>query len=892
MAGTEDWNRAQDFPGQESQATYGNSTTMGVPSGRLEGDNGNTSADKKDLTNVSLSEVSQTDGSTNPAFRPVSAESRSWLPMHGASYANAPSGGLHDASMVSPSLDSPYSPPPATHISSQMSSFASRRPMQPMEFDESNAAYMSSGPGFGGAYASPYTPREAYHQHGRSTTETSQAYLLQTPPVTTEWTRESPTPPPYTPAGLPPKSPKRWFVWRPEWIMFVFLLLGLFAAIGHHLFYKALDDRLADNQVAMLRYGTILAFVAKAGFVAATVTAFRQRLWVTVRNKLLSVGALDSLFAATSDISALWNREIYQKAKICMLLAALVWITPLMVILTSNTLTVRLVNNIVDTKCPSVRTLNFTFEEIENFRQPTKVNGLYGLSVNLWNATTPNDTAPGWYDYYTAPHDLFQATASLGIFSKKVNAGDDAAHDVCGVGWNCSYTIEFVAPGYKCSEVASGVGSAVSNLGDSTPPFDTDILLPNGVNSYFVHATEGDYSSAQLKEVNPGGMPLNSDPSSWPPHLGAFRTEPIIWAGYSVMVDPSNPPANNTVAGWNESFIPKIFACEHYETQYKVNFTYEGKDQSTHIIDRTYLYPVMNTTYERGVEAIDGTNDNTTATPESNYVYPYPMNDTANTRRYRRLASFHSIGLTLRQVMNGTVNSASVPVPNANTKALQTKLLDPKNEWFPYPDLQDRVQSLYEDIILSMLSNHMLLSVVWAAKPWEISGDEPGNQTTLWPCTRTRWENRYHYVIRDLWIVYSCAFACAIVAVIMGTGAVLANEGRVYDTRFSSIVAATRGPALEKVAWHEDNGSDIRKMKVGYGLIHRARPLDAVAEDESSTSYTGASTPRESTGANTGAGAGGGAGATTTGQQRPRFGFGLEGDVRQTKRVGSFFQRA
>ncbi|ETS74393.1 hypothetical protein PFICI_14259 [Pestalotiopsis fici W106-1] len=874
MAGPEDWNRAQAFPGQESRVIYGHPTMTGVPAARLEGEDAKASANYKDLSTVSVSSVSQTGDSTNPSQRPVSRESRTWLPMQGANDSTSPSGGIHDAALISPPLESPYSPPPATHISSQMSSFASRRPMQPMEFEDSPAAYMSSGPGFGSAYASPYTPREAYHQHGRSTTETSQAYLLQTPPVTTEWTRESPTPPPYS-AGLPPKQPKRWFVWRPEWIMFVFLLLGLLAAVGHHIFYKALDDRLADNQVAMLRYGTILAFVAKAGFVAATVTAFRQRLWVTVRNKILSVGALDSLFAATSDITALWNREIYHKAKIAMLLAGLVWITPLIVILTSNTLTVRLVNNIVDTKCPSVRTLNFTFEEVENFRKPTKVNGLYGLSVNLWNATTLNDSLPGWYDYYTAPHDLFRATASLGIFSKKVNAVETIAHDICGVGWNCSYTIEFVAPGYKCTEVANGVNSAVQNLGDSTPPFNTSLLLPEGQYSYFVHSTEGDYSTAQLKEVWPGGMPLNSTPSSWPEHLGAFRTEPIIWAGYSVMVNQSNPPANNTVAGWNDAFIPKIFACEHYETHYKVNFTYEGKDQSTKVLERTFLYPVMNTTYQRGVDANDGTNDNTTATPESNYVYPYPMSNVTNTRRYRRLASFHSIGLTLREVMNGTVNSASVPVPNANTKALQTKLLDPKNEWFAYPDLQTRVQSLYEDIILSMLSNHMLVSVAWAAKPWEMSGDEPGNQTTLWPCTRTRWENRYHYVLRDLWIVYSCAFACAIVAVIMGTGAVLANEGRVYDTRFSSIVAATRGPALEKMAWHEDNGSDIRKMKVGYGLIHRARPLDAVAEDEAAS--TGASTPRE-----TGA---------TTAQQRPRFGFGLEGDVRQTKRVGSFFQR-
>ncbi|KAI4594050.1 hypothetical protein KJ359_008591 [Pestalotiopsis sp. 9143b] len=881
MAGPEDWNRA--FPGQESQskdqAAYENSSTAQGEAREIGGANASADSLKNNNSNLQRGDDSTFSDSQN---RPISAESRAWLPMQGARY-NDPSptadgaGVLHDANMVSPALDSPYNPPPATHISSQMStrSFGGRRPhmkpMQPMEFEDNYAPYHSLGSGgIGGAFASP---RGAYQHAGRTPSDTSQAFLLQTPPVTTEWSRDPPTPPPYT-AGLPPRQPsKRWFHWRPEWIMFVFLLFGLLAAVGHHIFYSTLDGRVADNQVTMLRYGTILAFAAKAGFVAATVTAFRQRLWVTVRNKLLSVGALDSLFAATSDVSALWNKEIYQKAKIAMLLAALVWVTPLMVILTSNTLTVRLVNNIVDTKCPSVRTLNFTFEEIEDFRTPTKVNGLYALSLNFWNTTTPNTSAEGWYDYYTAPTDLFKATASLGIFSKQVSAAADAAHDVCGVGWNCSYVIDFVAPGYKCSEQANGVGSTVQDFGNATAPFGTDILLPNGDYSYFVQATEGDYATAQLKEVSPGGMPLTDYP--WPKHLGAFRTEPIIWAGYATMNDPNNLPDNRTVAGWNESFVPKIFACEHYETQYKVNFTYEGKDQTTTVLDRKFLWPVMNTTYERGVDANDGTNDNTTATPESNYVYPYPMSDYDNTKRYRRLASFHSIGLVMRDVINGTLNSASVQVPVANSRALQTKLLNPKQQWFPYPDLQERVQDLYEDIILSLLSNHMLLSVVWAAKPWEISGDEPGNQTTLWPCTRTRWENRYHYVLRDLWIVYSCALACAIVAVIMGTGAVLENDGRVYDTRFSSIVAATRGPALEKVDWHEDKGSDIRKMKVGYGVIHRATPLEVVAEQEQ-TAYTGASTP----------------GASGEARQRPRFGFGLEGDVRQTKRAGTFFQRA
>lgn len=635
------------------------------------------------------------------------------------------------------------------------------------------------------------------------------------------------------------------------------------------MFYASLDGRIADNQLAMLRYGTVLSFAAKAGFVAAVITAYRQRIWVTVRNKLLSVGALDSLFAATDDVSALWNMEIYKKAKLAMGLASLVWLTPLVIILTSNTLLVESVENVNPTTCPGVRTLNFTGEELEDFRHPTKIDGLFGLSVNYWNKTTDTIEDKGWYDYYTGPTDLFRSTASLGIFSHQVAGAKNAALEICGSGWNCSYTIEFLAPGYRCSDQASGVDSTVQDLGDTKPPFGTDILLPRGAYSYYVHASKGDYAQAQLKEVGIGGLPPEGYP--FPKHLGAFRTEPVIWGGYAQRAHPDEaPPDNNTVAGWNESFIPKVFACEHYETAYTVNFTFEGKDQSTTVTDRKFLWPVQNTTFLPGVDANDGTNDNTTATPESGYVYPYPMSDFANTRRYRRLSTFHSIGFILRDVINGTLNSQSISTPVAVTKALQTKLLDPKQQWFPHADLKDLIQDLYEDIILSMFSNPLLLSLTWAAKPWEITGDRKGDDSTLWPCTKTRWENRYKYIARDLWIVYSCAFLCAVMAVVLGTAAVLENEGRLYDTRFSSIVAATRGPALERVMWKEDKGdlaSGVRKMKVGYGLIHRVNTLSVVPEE---TGYTGHGVGEEN--------------------GTPRFGFGLEGDVRQIRSPSSLFR--
>ncbi len=107
--------------------------------------------------------------------------------------------------------------------------------------------------------------------------------------------------------------------------MYVLLLFGLAFIVGHHAYYQVMEDRPADKLTVVLRYGSALAFAAKACLMSAVIYAYRQRLWMTVRGKMLSVAALDSLFAATEDLTAMWNLEIYKRAKVAIALATLVW---------------------------------------------------------------------------------------------------------------------------------------------------------------------------------------------------------------------------------------------------------------------------------------------------------------------------------------------------------------------------------------------------------------------------------------------------------------------------------------------------------------------------------------------------------------------------------------
>ena len=499
--------------------------------------------------------------------------------------------------------------------------------------------------------------------------------------------------------------------------------------------------------------------------------------------------------------------------------------------------------------CSGVRTLNFTFEGTYDWREPIKIDNFYARSVSVWNTTkSPNIADKDYFDYYTGPSPAFVQTATIGAFMDEAVMRKNANVDICGSGWNCSYEITFVAPGYECTELARGVASKAGKLeqssGTISPPIDTDMLVPTGSYSYLVHATGGGYSPVQMKDVAPGGwLPNITNSSEYPSHLGALRTEPVLWVSYAEITDPTKPIPKKSDPEWNTSFTPVLAACEHLEASYRVRFTYTDSLQTTEVLNRTFIRPIINTTYVPNLDAKDGTEDNTTATPVENYIVP------ANGSLYRLTAAYHSMGHMLRYFVNGTVEiEGDLVNPIANTNAIQTgsRLLDTGNNWFAHANLTSRIQTFYEDMILSILSNPQFAAVVWAADTGVQSGmAAPSSLSLRYPCERWRTANVYKYNSRDLWIVYGIAVLLTVVGVTTGVWAIHENGGASRDTRFSSIVAASRGPALDRVRFAGGGGDgggggtsgsrkhgvhhackvsrDVMGLKVGYGVLKLRR---------------------------------------------------------------------
>jgi hypothetical protein len=458
-----------------------------------------------------------------------------------------------------------------------------------------------------------------------------------------------------------------------------------------------------------------------------------------------------------------------------------------------------------------------------DWRDPPRPFGLPELSFSFWNNTneTASTMAPfnsGYFDYYTAPSSPIEQTATISALLQRTVLETTTAMDICGSGWNCSYSISFIAPGYQC----------LDGTKDSNNPFNASWLLPDGDASYIVHATNGEYASVQMENLTSHGVPPSTP---FPKHLGAFRMEPVIYFGYAQIIDPTiSLPPNRTSdpVAWGKAFNHSIYACEHYETNYTILLNHTSAGLHSVVTQRQFLNKVVNTVYDPSTPANDGTLDNTTAIPEDNYVYP------TDTARYRKVAAYHSIGLQLRNYLNGTILFEQTNAPQGNTEALKTKLIDPKT-YLVLPNTLELLDSFYLDMILSLFSKPQFLVVAWAANGLSSGTGTTNDTALLYPCTKTRFLNRFEYSRRDLWIVYGLAIVLSGIGVVFGTLALSQNEFHERNIRFSSIVAATRARCMDELAWAKSNKyglvpEELYDAKLGYGrVVNEVGPGDEAA---------------------------------------------------------------
>ncbi|KAL1798602.1 hypothetical protein ACET3X_002639 [Alternaria dauci] len=383
----------------------------------------------------------------------------------------------------------------------------------------------------------------------------------------------------------------------------------------------------------------------------------RQRIWYTFRRKAMTINGIDGLFSATEDPTQFFlNWEMIRNGKLATLMAACTWLLPLASVLSPASLTSEL-RTFNDTATCSVATLNFTQESTYDFRDRSK---LLLKSLNFYNTTESageekQDSGDGsYFDYYDQPSKNARRLAFSSVYMQKPQARENASTAFCGSGWNCTYTIGFIAPGYKCDDIDDASGSTASfNLAD---------IAPNGRLVYTADVDQGEYG--------------HQDPGNGT-SLGVLESEPALWIGYAINTSEPYPDDSPYKARWGNVHEPRIFKCVMQYTNYTFDMTYSPR-QSAVRRERVFLRPVIG----------------------EDPVKPQDV------EKYKLTASYHTMGSLLRRFLRGKIELQKVLITYSDLS--ETRLANSSTS-YPLVDLKTEIQDFFEDILITLLNEPRLV---------------------------------------------------------------------------------------------------------------------------------------------------------------------------------------
>jgi hypothetical protein len=517
----------------------------------------------------------------------------------------------------------------------------------------------------------------------------------------------------------------------------------------------------------------------------------RQRIWHTLRTRALTIAGIDGLFSATEDPTQFfYNGEMMINAKIATVMAICSWLIPIASVLSPASLTseITLLQNA--TLCPQVPTLDFGREANFDFRGELTYTG----SSLVYYNTTNFEPEDGYFDYYDRPSQNAKRLVFASMYLKEPAVGANASKIACGEGFNCTYQINFEAPGYKCDLYAD---SDHPDAGDA--PFSMDVLAPKGDNLYFAVVDQGDYKMPQT-QTGAHGIPINKP---FPESLGVFDVEPTLWIGYVINTNHPYTGDDAEYKRWRTIHEPKMLKCVAYHTNYTFEINYNDSKQNYTRKQRDFIRPVVDTTFKADLR----NNSQGTATPSSNFVSPK-----GDVPTYKRTAAYHAIMQLLRNFLGGGI-SYSKGLYVTSSDISETKLIDAETT-YPRQDFPAALEVLFEDILITLLSDSHLIVA--------------NNQSV--PCLKDKSVSVYKYKREGLWIGYAFAVAGAFVCLIIGGWAIHQN-GVASDTLFSRILVTTRNPTLDRLSVGACLGGDpfpkeLTRTKLRFGVLLEDNPRE------------------------------------------------------------------
>ncbi|KAH7397453.1 hypothetical protein BKA66DRAFT_454381 [Pyrenochaeta sp. MPI-SDFR-AT-0127] len=590
----------------------------------------------------------------------------------------------------------------------------------------------------------------------------------------------------------PTRTPQSQLHWRTPSLLLASFIAGLIAAVSQHCLYQYLHLRPEDREstkTGLVLCGRAIAYLAKVAFAQCIILCYRQRIWRTFRTHALSIRSIDQLFSGTEDVSLLVNWEAISNAPLVTVMALIVWLLPLATVIASPSALTTAWRPEVDDAFVPVPTLNFSTESYNNWRNTVQLNdGATKKSLMYYNTTDPSGALPGWFDYYDQPSVEARRHVWKNIFSSPLeilNGAFDqeiARRKSCGGAYNCTYSISFIVPGYKCEDVTDTPGGL----------FNKSVLVPEGENIYYADVQTGDYQRQQFDKFVDGsvGVPIGDIPA----HAGDFRFEPEVWIGYAFNTSERLPSNSPFAKNWTHTYEQHIARCILHEARYALEFNFTGPACQINISSET-LKPVLGFDFAQ-------TNDGILPTEQ----WLSPRDDVA---KYKKTAAYHAVAEVFREILQGEIRLTS-PIPGptyamVDSEITKTSLVQRNSE--PYPDFMKRLEEQFRNIALTLITHDFLL----------VTSEESV------PVHRTQYRVVFIYDPVRLWLCYGPVIFLTLVVLLIGAWTIW-KDGTTFSTGFSRILSTTRNPTLDKISEGACLGNDpfpkdLMRKKLQFGSV-------------------------------------------------------------------------
>jgi hypothetical protein len=605
--------------------------------------------------------------------------------------------------------------------------------------------------------------------------------------------------------------------WQAPTTIILAYTASLAFAIGHHVFYKSLDQVSLDenlfNQQTNIAIGTAFAFLFRANLVLATCTAYWQVFWATALRNTLTISSMDALAGVLGSLLDFASIRTFFRNPGLAVLALLAWVVPFASLLPPATLSV----------LPAVMTNNTLIPvPVPYFADYTMTAiNYYSVAGDKFSGL-PGGLESSMVEIYIKPTLQLSRLATTTAYRGAIPDHRTSLP-------NSTYQLEFQAPALQCQpmtvDIMSGFNRAAGcnfvrssegpekRCGQVVPYVswvpDMSSLVPFGNGT-----------------VKSGFLPLDSALEVLEPnreysksYLGYYENGPT-----SLFVATRNDPKPSNPS-WN------VLNCSLFNASYTVHESSDSNSRSQSLLTDVRLLnsvPFMDQTdhkfseprnateatvfsYQALMESFNrllvGSMVSSTAGYNQSQYWNGPDMRSQNPNVMSTLLAFSN---ELVRFLSDSRTTGYSPLPQdplwTIVEETDDTLISLPNEALESPSYNQSLalalEELFQNMTLALFSDARFLR----------DSDQPVNITVSY----TR--NIYSYSSRNLLISYGAALSLTLLASLAGCLAIFFNRAS-YTNKFSTIMRTTAG--FEHLVYETDRtGADPLPKHLAKSRIH------------------------------------------------------------------------